>query len=289
MEHSNRNDCCWCGSGLKLQECHLATEEQLHEYQRQGYTIPTRRWLKTARQIDGIRESGRLTTEILDRVAELIEPGASTAAIDDWVHRFTLEHDAYPAPLNYKGFPKSCCISVNEVICHGIPSERQVLRPGDIVNVDVTTILNGYYSDANRMYLVGTVDEAGQRLVQAAKECMEIGVRQVRPLGSLNDIGNAIEPFAVTQGYSVVRDLGGHGIGLAFHEPIHVDHFRKRSKGYLLLPGLVFTVEPMINQGTFDCRFLADGWTVVTRDGKLSAQWEQTVAVTAAGVEVLAR
>ncbi len=279
---------CWCGSGQPYQQCHQVIERRAAELQQQGYWIPNRRLIKTAAQLESIRRSGRLTTEILDKVGALVEPGVSTATIDTFVHQYTLAHGAYPAPLNYKGFPKSVCTSVNQVICHGIPCPDEILREGDIINIDVTTILDGFYADASRMYLVGKVSPAAAKLVRVAQECLRVGVNQVKPFESLNAIGNAIEPFARLHGYSVVRELGGHGTGVAFHEPLHVDHFVKAGKGYLLLPGMVFTVEPMINAGGSGCRTLNDGWTVVTQDGSLSAQWEQTVAVTRDGVEILA-
>ncbi|TCL73240.1 methionine aminopeptidase type I [Hydrogenispora ethanolica] len=287
MNTANEGEACWCGSGLAYAECHREIERKAEEYRKKGWLIPGRGMIKTPAQLAGIRESGRLTRRILDLVGAEIRPGVTTAALDRWVHRYTLEQGAYPAPLGYRGFPKSVCISVNEVICHGIPDERQVLREGDIVNIDVTTILNGFYADASRMYSVGAVSPAAARLVRVAKEAMERGIAQVKPFQPLDGIGNAIEPFVRSHGYSVVRDLGGHGVGLAFHEALHVDHFAKRSSGYLLLPGMVFTVEPMINAGGPDCRYLDDGWTVLTRDGALSAQWEHTVAVTRDGVEIL--
>ncbi len=286
--HRERDgEICWCGSGLNYEACHREIDRQAEACRGKGLIIPGRGMLKTEAQLAGIRASGRLTHRILDEVEALVRPGVTTAAIDAWVHRFTLELGGYPATLGYRGFPKSVCTSVNQVICHGIPNERQVLQEGDIINIDVTTIYNGFYADASRMYRVGAVDPAAERLIQVAREAMELGIAQVQPFQPLDGIGNAIEPFVRSHGYSVVRDLGGHGVGLAFHESLHVDHFAKRGQGYMLLPGMVFTIEPMVNAGAPDCRYLDDGWTVVTRDGSLSAQWEHTVAVTRSGVEIL--
>lgn len=287
MNELSRNDLCWCGSGEKYKRCHMELDQTINQYRRKGYTVPPRHLRKTPEQVEGIRRSGKLTTQILDLVADQIEVGVTTREIDEWVYDFTMEHGAYPAPLNYRGFPKSVCTSINEVICHGIPDDT-VLQEGDIINVDVSTVLDGYFSDASRMFMIGEVSDEAARLVRVTKECLDLGLEQVRPYNSLNDIGRVIEHYATKHGYSVVRDLGGHGVGLEFHEPIYVDHYEKPGKGLLLLPGLVFTIEPMINQGRYDCEILSDGWTVKTRDRKLSAQWEYTVLVTETGSEILA-
>lgn len=260
----------------------------LEQYRSEGYIIPHISLLKTEEQIAGIKESGKITTQILDLLEKEIRPGITTAAIDKLVYEFTIQHNALPAPLNYMGFPKSVCISINDVVCHGIPDERTILKLGDIVNVDVSTILEGYYSDASRMYMIGDVTPSAKRLVEVTKECLNIGAAQVKPFGSTNDIGRAIEPYANEKGYTVVRDLGGHGVGLKFHEDPHIDHFEKRGKGVLMLPGMVFTVEPMINEGGYSVKIGRDKWTVTTRDGSLSAQWEYTLAVTKTGYEILA-
>ena len=281
------SDRCWCGSGLPYKKCHREMDRVIEDYRQQGFKIPGRKLIKNETQITGIRNSGGLTREILDLVGERIGPGVTTVEVNRWVHQYTVDHGAYPAPLRYRGFPKSCCTSVNEVICHGIPSEKTVLKEGDIINVDVTTIVDGYYSDASRMYLIGQVDESAIKLVRVTKECLELGVKQVGPFKPLNGIGNVIETYANQFGFSVVRDLGGHGTGLQFHEQPLVEHFTKSGKGWLMLPGMVFTIEPMLNAGKADCLFLPDGWTVMTRDGSLSAQWEHTVAVTADGCEIL--
>ncbi|NLP28461.1 MAG: methionyl aminopeptidase [Clostridia bacterium] len=286
MRRLSRNDECWCGSGLKYKKCHLDQDLKLNEYAGQGYIIPHRKLLKTKEQLDGLRKSAEITKAVLDNVGSLIKEGVTTEEINQWVHNYTIELGGIPAPLNYQGFPKSVCTSINEVICHGIPDDT-TLKNGDIINIDVTTILNGYYADASRMFMVGEVEEKAAKLVQVAKECMEIGIDAVKPYGDLYDIGRAVEEHAKANGYSVVREYGGHGIGRSFHEDPHVDHFARRGKGMLLVPGLVFTVEPMINEGGPECKVLEDDWTVVTRDGSLSAQWEHTIVVTESGVEIL--
>jgi len=260
----------------------------LEKYKSQGYIIPHPSLIKTAEQLEGIRQSGQITTQILDLVKKEIKPGMTTAEVDKLVYDYTIAHNAIPAPLNYMGFPKSACISINDVVCHGIPNDKTKLKSGDIVNVDVSTILNGYFSDASRMFMIGEVTSSAKSLVEATKECLEIGTKQVKPFSSTNEIGRAIEPFANQKGYSVVRDLGGHGVGLKFHEEPHIDHFQKQGKGVLMLPGMVFTIEPMINEGGYAVKIASDKWTVTTRDGSLSAQWEYTLAVTENGYEILA-
>jgi len=286
MKRPSRNDLCWCGSGKKYKKCHMEEDKKLYAYEEQGFIIPNLNIIKTPEQIDGIRKSGRITNEILDIVAERIKVGVTTNEIDNWVSECTIKSGAIAAPLNYCGFPKSVCTSINDVICHGIPEDRP-LENGDIINVDVSTILNGYYSDASRMFIVGEASENAVKLVEAAKEALYIGINEVKPYGGLNAVGTAIENYCNKLGYSVVRDLGGHGVGLKFHEEPHVDHFAKSGKGVLLLPGMVFTIEPMINEGSYKCVTLEDDWTVVTKDGSLSAQWEHTIVVTENGVEIL--
>jgi methionyl aminopeptidase len=286
MRILSRNDSCWCGSGKKYKKCHMEQDMVLYSYQEQGYTIPPRGVVKTSEQIEGIRKSGELTRKALDLVTERIKAGVTTEEINRWVHDFTIENGAYPAPLNYKGFPKSVCTSINNVICHGIPGHT-VLKDGDIVNVDVTTILDGYYADASRMFMIGEVSKTARNLVEVARECLYIGIDQVKPYTPLNNVGNAIEEHAVKNGFSVVRDFGGHGLGIQFHEFPHVDHYKRRDKGVLLVPNMVLTIEPMINEGSFGCKILEDGWTAVTSDGSLSAQWEHTIRVTEDGYEIL--
>ncbi len=282
----SRNDICWCGSGKKYKKCHMEFDTNLEKYRKEGYEIPERRLLLNEKDIEGIRKSAVITKGILDEVNDLIKPGVTTNEINEFVHQYTIDRGGIPATLGYHGFPKSCCTSLNEVICHGIPEDRP-LKVGDIINVDVTTILDGYFSDASRMYLVGEVSETAKALVECAKECLQIGLDQVKPYKSVSEIGLAIQAYANSKGYSVVKDFGGHGIGKNFHEDPHVSHFDTGQKGMLMVPGMVFTIEPMINEGTFKLNILEDEWTAVTRDGKLSAQWEHTLVVTNDGYEVL--
>ncbi len=256
--------------------------------QNKGHLVPSRNLIKTPEQIEGIRRSGVVNTGVLDLVAQEIKEGMSTAQIDKLVYDYTTDHGAIPAPLNYEDFPKSVCTSINEVVCHGIPSEKEILRNGDIINVDVSTILDGYYSDASRMFMIGEVSQARQRLVRVTKECLEIGMKAAQPFGYVGDIGHAIQTHAEKNGYSVVRDLCGHGVGLAFHEEPEVAHFGKKKTGMLLVPGMVFTIEPMINMGSWQV-FIdeEDGWTVITEDKQSSAQWEHTFVMTDHGLEIL--
>lgn len=257
-------------------------------FQNKGHLVPSRKLIKTPEQIEGIRRSGLINTAVLDLVASEIKAGMSTAEIDKMVYDFTVSHGAIPAPLNYEGFPKSVCTSINEVVCHGIPSEDEILEEGDIINVDVSTILDGYYSDASRMFIIGKTSPEKEKLVRVAKECLEIGMQAATPFGFVGDIGNAIEKHAKKNGFSVVRDLCGHGVGLEFHEEPDVEHFGKKGTGMLLVPGMVFTIEPMINMGTYKV-FVdeEDDWTVVTEDELPSAQWEHTFLMTENGLEIL--
>lgn len=257
-------------------------------FQNKGHLVPSRKLIKTPEQIEGIRRSGLINTAVLDLVASEIKAGMSTAEIDKMVYDFTVSHGAIPAPLNYEGFPKSVCTSINEVVCHGIPSEDEILEEGDIINVDVSTILDGYYSDASRMFIIGKTSPEKEKLVNVAKECLEIGMKAATPFGFVGDIGNAIEKHAKKNGFSVVRDLCGHGVGLEFHEEPDVEHFGRKGTGMLLVPGMVFTIEPMINMGTYRV-FVdeEDDWTVVTEDELPSAQWEHTLLMTENGLEIL--
>lgn len=281
-----RNDPCWCGSGKKYKKCHLEIDLRLEELHKEGYPIPTPDIFKTDEQIEGIRRACQLSREILDILERKVIPGVTTEALDAWVYEYTITHGAYPAPLNYNGFPKSICTSINEVICHGIPGSRE-LQDGDIVNIDITCLLDGYYGDTSRMYLVGNPSPEARKLVRVARECMYLGIEQVRPYNRIGDIAYAIEQHAHKHGYSVVRNYGGHGIGVDFHEEPFVQHYGDKDCGMILVPNMVFTIEPMINVGTYKCRILDDGWTAVTLDGSLSAQWEHTVRVTENGVEIL--
>ncbi len=263
-------------------------DKKILYYQDKGCLVPKRKLIKTPEQIEGIRRSGEVNTGVLDLVAREIHAGMSTLEIDRLVYDYTVSHGAVPAPLNYEGFPKSVCTSINEVVCHGIPSEFDVLEEGDIINVDVSTVLDGYYSDASRMFVIGQTTPEKQKLVDVARECLQIGIEAARPYGFVGDIGNAIAHHAHKNGFTVVRDLCGHGVGLEFHEDPEVEHYGRKGTGMLLVPGMVFTIEPMINMG--DWRVFVDeedGWTVVTEDELPSAQWEHTLVMTETGVEVL--
>lgn len=256
--------------------------------QNKGHLAPSRKLIKTEEQIECIRRSGVVNSGILDLVGKEIKAGMSTAAIDKLVYDYTVDHGAIPAPLNFEGFPKSVCTSINEVVCHGIPSEKEILKEGDIINVDVSTILDGYYSDASRMFMIGKVSPEKEKLVRVAKECLEIGMKAAKPFGFVGDIGHAIQKHAEKNGFSVVRDLCGHGVGLEFHEEPEVTHFGRKGTGMLLVPGMVFTIEPMINMGTYRVYIAEeDGWTVITDDELPSAQWEHTFVMRENGLEIL--
>lgn len=263
-------------------------DKKVLAFQERGVLVPPRTLIKTPEQIEGIRRSGVVNTGVLDLVASEIRAGMSTAEIDRLVYEYTMDHGAIPAPLNYEGFPKSVCTSVNEVVCHGIPSEDEILEEGDIINVDVSTILDGYYSDASRMFVIGETTPEKQRLVDVARECLEIGMKAAQPWGFVGDIGKAIAKHAHKNGFSVVRDMCGHGVGLEFHEEPEVDHYDTHRRGMLLVPGMTFTIEPMINMGTWEV-FVdeEDDWTVVTEDELPSAQWEHTFVMTEHGLEIL--
>ncbi|RMD78593.1 MAG: methionyl aminopeptidase [Lentisphaerae bacterium] len=276
---------CWCGSNRLYKNCHYKSDQRRGAIHPQQQNIP----IKTKEQIEGIRRAGMITAQVLDMVDREIRIGMTTEDINELVHAETLRLGAIPAPLNYRGFPKSVCTSLNDVICHGIPSRDVVLRDGDIINVDVTCIVDGYYGDASRMYLLGDVSDEARALVETARRCLELGIEQVKPGNTLGDIGHAIQQYAESSGYSVVRAFTGHGTGVRFHEPPEVLHVGQPGRGIVLVPGMTFTIEPMINMGSPDCRILRDGWTAVTRDGSLSAQWEHTLLVTPEGVEILTR
>lgn len=283
-----RNDVCWCGSGLKYKKCHSNFDDKIEEYRLKGARVPDRELLKTKEQIEGIKASAKINMEILDYVAEHIKAGITTEEIDKWVYDITIKNGAIPAPLDYEGFPKSVCTSINNVVCHGIPSPDVVLKEGDIVNVDVSTILNGYFSDSSRMFCIGEVSEEKKRLVEVAKESIKVGLEQVKPWGYLGDMGQAINDFVRENGYTVVREIGGHGIGLEFHEEPWVSYVSKKGTEMLMVPGMVFTIEPMINMGAQEIYIDEDdGWTVYTDDGKPSAQWEVQLVVTEDGYELL--
>lgn len=242
---------------------------------------------KTAEEVEKMRAAGRLAASVLEMIGEHVQPGVTTEELDRLCHDYITGHGATPAPLNYKGFPKSVCISVNQVICHGIPSDKKTLKNGDILNIDVTVIKDGYHGDTSMMFVAGKANPAAERLNQITRECLFRGIEQVRPGGNLGDIGAAIQKHAESNHYSIVREYCGHGIGKGFHEEPQVMHFGKPGTGLELQEGMTFTIEPMVNQGKRHSKVLPDGWTVVTRDRKLSAQWEHTVLVTADGYDIL--
>ena len=263
-------------------------DKRILSFQNNGHLVPSRELLKTPEQIEGIRQSGVINTGVLDLIEKEIKAGMSTLEIDQLVYDYTVGHGAIPAPLNYEGFPKSVCTSINEVVCHGIPSADVILKEGDIINVDVSTMLNGYYYDASRMFIIGETTPEKKRLVDVTLECLHIGMEVAKPFSFVGDIGHAIQQYAEKNGYSVVRDLCGHGVGLAFHEEPEVAHFGRKNTGMLLVPGMVFTIEPMINMGRYEVEWnRKDGWTVTTRDGLPSAQWEHTFLMTETGLEIL--
>ena len=243
--------------------------------------------IKSRTDIDKMRRAGRLAASVLDFVAPHVRAGTTTGALDRLCHEYILAHGAIPAPLNYKGFPKSICTSVNDVVCHGIPGEL-VLHDGDIINVDITVILDGFHGDTSEMFTVGQVSPQAQRLIDVTRKSMWLGIEEVGPDKRIGDIGAAIYEFAHKQhGYGVVEAFCGHGIGREFHTAPQVSHKGRRGTGLRLRPGMTFTIEPMINEGTHECEILEDGWTAITRDGRLSAQTEHTVLVTDGGHEVL--
>ena len=283
-----RNDPCWCGSQKKYKHCHMEMDEQIDRFRREGHTVPTRQMIKTPEQIEGIRQSSRINIAVLDLVAQKIHEGMTTEEIDKIVYEETTRLGGIPAPLNYEGFPKSVCTSVNNQVCHGIPSEKVVLRSGDIINVDVSTIYNDYFSDSSRMFCIGDVSPEKKRLVEIARQSLEVGLKEIKPWNFLGDMGSAIHDFVRENGYSVVREIGGHGIGLEFHEEPWVSYVSEKGTEMLMVPGMMFTIEPMINMGKPDV-FVDedDDWTVYTEDGLPSAQWEIQVLVTEDGYEII--
>ena len=244
--------------------------------------------IKTPEQIEKMRAAGKLAAQVLDMIGDYVKPGVTTAELDKICHDYMVnELNVIPAPLNYKGFPKSICTSVNHVICHGIPSEKKALKKGDIINVDVTVIKDSYHGDTSKMFFVGDASIQAQRLVRVTQECLYLGIKMVKPGIKLGDIGAAIQKHAESNHYSVVREYCGHGIGEVFHEEPQVLHYGKPDTGVELKAGMIFTIEPMINAGKRHTKLLPDKWTVVTKDHKLSAQWEHTILVTETGYEVL--
>jgi methionyl aminopeptidase len=245
--------------------------------------------IKSVREVEKMRRAGQIAVATLLEVDRLIRPGISTEAINAFVHEDTLRRGAWPAPLNYQGFPKSCCTSINHVVCHGIPKPGEILEPGDIINVDVTSIFDGWYGDTSATFYVGEPSVEAKHVTEVSRRCLEIGIAQVRDGARLGDIGAAIQSFAESQGCSVVRAFVGHGIGRKFHEAPQVSHVGVAGTGTRLRAGMTFTIEPMINLGGYEVDVLEDGWTAITRDGSLSAQFEHTLVVTRNGCEVLTR
>ena len=263
---------------------------KLLKLEAQGESVPTRSMLKTPEQIEKIKKSAELNTAVLDYVEANLHIGMTTLEIDELVYDFTTRHGGIPAPLNYEGFPKSVCTSINNVICHGIPNDWEVLEEGDIINVDVSTILDGYFSDASRMFIMGKTSPEAEQLVRVTKEAVELGLAAAKPWGHLGDIADAIQTHVKKYGYSVVEDIGGHGIGLEFHEEPFVSYVTPKGSEMVLVPGMMFTIEPMINEGSPD--FFIDSeneWTIYTMDDSLSAQVEYMVLITETGVEVLTK
>ncbi|BCL38661.1 type I methionyl aminopeptidase [Nostoc sp. MS1] len=239
------------------------------------------------REIEKMRQAGRLAAKLLQHLEQMVKPGVSTLELNDEAERWTQAHGAKSAPLGYKGFPKSICTSVNEVICHGIPNAKQILKEGDIINIDVTPIVEGYHGDTSKTFIVGDAPSKVKKLVEVTQECLNLGIAEVKPGAKIGDIGAAIQEYAEAQGFSVVRDFVGHGVSNIFHTAPDIPHYGTKGKGKRLRPGMVFTIEPMINEGTYEVEMLGDGWTAVTRDRKLSAQFEHTIVVTDDGVEIL--
>jgi methionyl aminopeptidase len=290
-----RNDPCPCGSGKKFKKCHGGGQNSAPVVPENGITI------KSATEIESMRRAGKLAARILRAAGAAIKPGMTTGDIDRFVHEMTLENGAYPSPLNYPhaptdprhpkiksgGFPRSVCTSLNNVVCHGIPDDQTVLHEGDILNIDVTVTLDGYFGDCSATFYIGEPDDRARRLTEVTRECLQRGIRAVRPGAVFDEIGSAIQTHAEAQGYSVVRDFVGHGIGAKFHEAPQVFHYRTPAARHVMKEGMTFTIEPMINEGTHEVMVGRDGWTVYTVDGKLSAQFEHTVLVTRAGSEIL--
>ena len=287
-EKIGRNDPCWCGRGKKYKKCHYDFDQMISKIEAEGHIVPRHGMLKTPDEIEMIKKSAEINVAVLDEITEKIHEGMRLSEIDDIVNKVTEKMGGIPAPLNYEGFPYSVCTSVNDQVCHGFPREDTVLKSGDIVNCDCSTILNGYYSDSSRMYCIGDVSPEKRKLVEVTKECVELGLEQVKPWGFMGDMSHAVEEHARANGYRVVEEFGGHGVGVEFHEDPFVGYVGEPGTDMLLVPGLMFTIEPMINMGRKDIFIDEDnGWEVYTRDGKPSAQWEIQVLVTETGHEVI--
>ncbi len=283
-----RNDSCWCGSGRKYKSCHAAMDSRLQALHAAGHEVPTHAMIKTPAQIEKIRESAKINIAVLDEIEKQIGEGMPTSEIDRIVYDLTIRLGGVPAPLGYKGYPYSVCTSVNDQVCHGFPSKDVILRSGDIVNVDCSTVLDGYFSDSSRMFCIGEVSAEKRKLVDVTRECVELGLQQAKPYAFLGDVAQAINDHARAHGYSVVEEIGGHGVGLEFHEDPWVGYTGQRGTGTVLVPGMIFTIEPMVNMGGASvCGCVENDWEIYTEDGKPSAQWELMVLVTEDGHEVL--
>ena len=289
MHMIDRNSPCWCGSGLKYKKCHYDFDEKLKMYENKGCIVPEHNMIKTPEQIEKIKASARVNIAVLDYVAEHIKAGVTTEEIDQWVYEETTKRGAIPAPLNFEGFPKSVCTSINEVVCHGIPDPDRVLQDGDIINVDCSTILDGYFSDSSRMFCIGEVSAERQRLVDVTRASVEAGLAAVKPWLPLSVMAEAVQKTVEDAGFSVVREYGGHGIGKEFHEDPFVGFTTEAPDvDTIMVPGMVFTIEPMVNAGAPDIKISkGDGWCVRTKDGSDSAQCEVQLVVTEDGYELL--
>lgn len=281
----NRNDPCWCGSGKKYKKCHLSGDEKSGLVQHSEKKYP----VKTTGEIEGMRKAGAFNGELMDYIRPFVKAGVSTGEINSCVHEYTVKHGHKPACLGYRGFPKSACTSVNDVVCHGIPSAKAVLRDGDIVNIDLTTVVNGFYGDSSETFMIGTVSDKARHLVMVAAQALMLGIDAAKPGRPLRAIAEAIEPYVTSENCSVVRQYTGHGIGKRFHEGFTVyHHLDPDCESVLLKPGMTFTIEPMINLGGWEVTVdEKDGWTVRTRDGSLSAQFEHTLLITEHGADIL--
>lgn len=283
-----RNDACWCGSGRKYKKCHEASDQKMERLYNEGEEVLPRSLLKLPKDIEGIKASAAVNMGVLDYVGEHIEAGVSTMDINGWVEEYLSDHGAVSADLNFEGYPYSVCTSINDVVCHGFPDKDAVLQDGDIINVDMSTIKDGYFSDSSRMFCIGEVSAERRRLVEVCHESVESGLAAVKPWGHLGDVGAAVHRIALEAGFSVVAEYGGHGIGRQFHEDPFVSFVAEEGTGPILVPGLCFTIEPMVNAGAPGIRIdKCNGWIVRTADGSDSAQWEVQLVVTETGYELL--
>ena len=291
MAKTRPNDPCPCGSGRKFKKCCKSNPKGSDEASLPkgifGQSLKPK-GIKTAEEIEGMRKAGQFNAKLMNHLRPLVKEGMSTQAIDDIVREYTLDHGHICATMGYHGYPKNLCTSRNHVVCHGIPSEEEFLEDGDIVNLDLTTIVEGFHGDQSEMLLIGNVSSEAERLVNVAKKCMDLGIQAVRPGIVLNEACGVMEDYVEGEGCSVVREFTGHGIGRNFHEDPQVTHYRSAAANkWMLHPGQTFTIEPMVNLGSWETKVLDDGWTAVTKDGSLSAQWEHTILVTEDGVEIL--